>query len=121
MRTLVTAVVLGLAISVAQASEPRVIEITLDSYTITPNTINVKANEPVTFRVHNAATFIPHNLVIHAPDAGIDIKIDAKAGKTATASFTPIQAGTYEMYCDKKPPIGKNHRDKGMHGKLIVE
>lgn len=121
MRTLVNAIVLGLAISVAQASEPRIIEITLDSYTITPNTINIKVNEPVTFRVHNAATFIPHDLVIHAPDAGINVKIDVKAGKTATASFTPIQAGTYQMYCDKDPPIGKSHREKGMHGMLIVE
>jgi len=115
------ALLLCLSLPVAQAAEPRIIEITLDSYTIRPETVTVKVNEPVTLKVTNAATFIPHNLVIRSPDAGIDLKIDVSAGKTSVASFTPVRAGTYEMFCDKEPPIGKSHREKGMHGKLVVE
>jgi len=121
MKTVLIAVLLMAGTAVVQAAEPRVIDIKLDSYSITPNTITVKANEPVTFKVSNAATFIPHDLVIKAPEAGIDIKINVSAGKTEQATFTPTQAGTYEMYCDKEPPIGKSHREKGMHGKLVVE
>lgn len=121
MNRLVPAILLFLVTAGAQATEPRVIDVQLDSYRITPDTITVKVNEPVTLKVSNAATFIPHNLVIRSPDAGIDLKIDVSAGKTAIASFTPVRAGTYEMFCDKEPPIGKSHREKGMHGKLVVE
>ena len=105
----------------AMAADPQVIEITLDSYTITPDRITVPANHPVTFKVTNKATFISHNLVIQAPEAGMDVRIDVRAGKTVEATFTPTRPGSYEMLCDKSPPIGKSHKEKGMHGILIVE
>lgn len=105
----------------ALAIEPRVIEITLDSYAIKPDRITVKAGEPVILRIKNAATFIPHNLVIKAPQAGVEVKVDVSAGKTGEVRFTPTQAGSYEMLCDKSPPIGKSHKEKGMHGMLVVE
>jgi uncharacterized cupredoxin-like copper-binding protein len=103
------------------ADEAKVIDVVLDSYTIKPERIVVKANEPVTLKLRNDATFIPHNLVVKAPDAGIDFRVDVRAGKTGEVTFTPTKAGTYEMYCDKEPPIGKSHREKGMHGTLVVE
>lgn len=105
----------------SQAAEPQVIEVQLDSYTISPDRIVVKVNQPVTLRVSNQAFFIPHNIVIKAPAAGIDVKLDLRAGKSGEASFTPTRPGSYEMVCDKEPPIGKTHREKGMHGMLIVE
>lgn len=105
----------------AVAAEPQVIEIKLNSYTITPDRITVKAGQPVTLKVKNEASFIPHNLIIKAPQAGIEVKVDVSAGKTGEVSFTPTQAGTYEMVCDKQPPIGKSHKEKGMHGVLVVE
>ncbi|HCU54005.1 MAG TPA: hypothetical protein DIC36_06910 [Gammaproteobacteria bacterium] len=117
----VFALLLVAGVSTVHAAEPRVIDIKLDSYSIIPDSITVKVNEPVILKVSNAATFIPHNLVIKAPEAGIDVKIDVRAGKTGEAAFTPTKSGTYEMFCDKTPPIGKSHKDKGMHGKLIVE
>jgi len=105
----------------ALAAEPQVIEVKLESYAIKPDTITVKVGQPVTLKVRNEATFIPHNLVIKAPDAGIDVKLDLSAGKSSEASFTPTKAGSYEMACDKAPPIGKSHKEKGMHGTLVVE
>ena len=105
----------------ALAAEPQVIEVRLDSYAIKPDTITVKAGQPVTLRVKNEATFIPHNLIIKAPDAGIDVKLDLAAGKSGEVSFTPTKAGSYAMLCDKAPPIGKSHKEKGMHGTLVVE
>lgn len=105
----------------ALAAEPQVIEIKLDSYTIKPDRITVKAGEPVILKVKNEASFIPHNLVIKAPQAGVEVKIDVSAGKNGEVRFTPTQPGSYEMLCDKKPPIGKSHKEKGMHGTLVVE
>ena len=106
---------------VALAGEATTIEVKLDSYTFKPDKITVKAGQPVTLKVANEASFLPHNLVIKAPDAGIDVRIDVGAGKTGEATFTPTKAGSYPMVCDKAPPIGKSHKEKGMHGLLIVE
>jgi len=105
----------------AFAADPQVVEIKLDSYTIKPDRITVKAGQPVTLKVKNEASFIPHNLIIKAPQAGVEVKVDVSAGKTGEVSFTPTQPGTYEMVCDKQPPIGKSHKEKGMHGVLVVE
>jgi plastocyanin len=112
---------LGFVAPLALAADPQVISVELDSYTIRPDTITVKAGQPVTLKATNKATFIPHDLVIKAPEAGIDVKLDVRAGKSGEVTFTPTRAGTYEMFCDKAPPIGKSHKEKGMHGKLIVE
>ena len=103
------------------AAEPQVIEVRLESYAIKPDKITVKAGLPVTLKVTNEATFIPHNLVIKAPEAGIDVKLDLRGGKSGAVSFTPTRAGSYEMVCDQQPPIGKSHKEKGMHGTLVVE
>jgi plastocyanin len=105
----------------ALASEPQVVTLEMDSYSFKPDTITVKTGQPVTLQVKNVATFIPHNIVIKAPDAGLDVKLDMRAGKSGEATFTATKAGTYEMVCDKAPPIGKSHKEKGMHGKLVVE
>jgi len=105
----------------ALAAEPQVIEVQLESYAIKPDKITVKVGQPVTLKVKNEATFIPHNLIIKAPEAGIDVKLDLSAGKSGEVSFTPTKAGSYEIICDKAPPIGKSHKEKGMHGTLLVE
>lgn len=104
----------------AAAAGPQVIEVRLESYAIKPDTITVRIGQPVTLRVKNEATFIPHNLVIKSPGAGFDVKLDLAAGRSGEVSFTPAQAGNYEMFCDKAPPIGKSHKEKGMHGLLVV-
>lgn len=109
------------ALAAEPQATPQVIEVKLDSYTIKPDKITVKAGQPVTLKVKNEASFIPHNLIIKAPQAGVEVKVDVGAGKSGEVSFTPTQPGSYEMICDKSPPIGKSHKAKGMHGLLIVE
>ena len=118
--TLLTVLILAL-VNPVMAADPRVIEVTLDSYSITPDHIVVHVNEPVTLKVTNKATLIPHDLVIKAPEAGIDVAVDLRAGKSGEATFTPTRTGTYEMFCDKKLLFFKSHKDKGMHGMLVVE
>ncbi len=107
-------------LSLLEAGEPRVIDIRLGSYYIKPDKISVKASETVTLNITNEATLIPHNLVIEAPEADIHIKVDVSAGKSASVTFTPTKTGIYEMSCAKKPPFGKSHKEKGMHGILEV-
>ena len=102
------------------AGEPRVIDVRLGSYYIKPEKISVKVGEVVTLSIINDATLIPHNLVIEAPEAGIHVKVDVSAGKSASITFTPTKTGSYEILCSKKPPFGKSHKEKGMHGTLEV-
>jgi len=109
------------AAATVHAAEPQIITIELDSYSFKPDTLTVKAGQPVTLKATNKAWFIPHNIVIKAPEAGLDVKLNLGGGKSGEVTFTATKAGTYEMLCDKQPPIGKNHKEKGMHGKLIVE
>lgn len=103
------------------AAEPMIVDVKLDSYSIKPDKITTKVGQPVTLKVVNEATFLPHNIIIHAPEAGINVKLNLSAGKSGEVSFTPTKAGSYEMVCDKTPPIGKSHKEKGMHGTLVVE
>ena len=49
------------------------------------------------------------------------MNVDLRGGKSGEASFTATKAGSYEMVCDKQPPIGKSHKEKGMHGTRVVE
>lgn len=115
------AAVLAISTIAVQAAEPQVINVKLDSFKIIPNQITVKAGQPVTLKVKNDAWFISHDLVVKAPDAGIDIKVNLGGGDSGEATFTPTKPGTYKMYCDKKSPGGETHDDKGMHGTLVVE
>jgi uncharacterized cupredoxin-like copper-binding protein len=110
----------ALNVSIALAAEPQAIEVKLGGYYIKPEKITVKRDQPVTLNLVNEATLIPHNLVIKAPEAGIDVKVDVSAGKTASVSFTPTKSGSYEMICSKEPPFGKSHKEKGMRGVLEV-
>ncbi len=101
-------------------SESQVISVKLGSYYIKPDKIVVKVGQSVTLNIVNEATFIPHNLAVEARDAGIDFKADVSAGKSASVTFTPAKTGTYEMMCTQKPPFGKSHKEKGMHGTIDV-
>jgi uncharacterized cupredoxin-like copper-binding protein len=105
----------------ATAAEPQTIEVRLGNFYIKPDRITAKAGQPVTLNLVNEEGFFPtHDLVIQAPEAGIDIKVDVPAGKRVSVSFTPTKPGSYEMYCSKQPPFLASHREKGMHGTLEV-
>lgn len=84
-----------------------------------PNYIVVKVNKPVELKVKKTAGYILHNLIVKAPEAGIDFTIDLKSDSQAVR-FTPIKTGKYPIYCDKKMFWFKSHREKGMEGLIEV-
>lgn len=65
------------------------------------------------------ASIIPHNIVIRAPEAGIDVKESLGTGPK-TIKFTPVKTGKYTFYCDKKLLFFKSHKEQGMEGVLEV-
>lgn len=91
--------------------------ITLDSYSYTPNHVIVEAGKPVELTLTSVTTITPHNFIIKE----LSVEQDVSAGKTVTIKFTPTQAGTFPIYCDKRLWPLPSHRDKGMEGKLEVK
>lgn len=95
------------------------IEITAGEYYFDPAHIVVKVNVPVELRVKKEPGFVPHNIVVRAPDAGMNFDVGLKK-ETLPIRFTPTKTGSYEMFCDKRLLFFKSHRDKGMNGMIEV-
>ncbi len=96
------------------------IEIFGDSYFFDPNDIVVKVNVPVEIKIRQASGITPHNFVLHAPEAGMDIRLDLTT-EPQIIRFTPTRAGEYAFDCDKKFLFFESHKEKGMTGILVVK
>lgn len=96
------------------------VEITGGEYYFDPNVIVVKVNVPVELKVKKAAGYVPHDIVVDSPDAGIKFKTDLSSKEPSVIKFTPTKVGTYPMYCDKQLLFFKSHRERGMEGKIVV-
>ncbi len=94
--------------------------VTLDSYSYSPNHLIVEAGKPVELTLISVTTITPHNFIIKDPAGSLVVEQEVSAGKTVTITFTPIQPGTFPLYCDKRLWPMPSHRDKGMEGTLEV-
>lgn len=88
-------------------------------YFFNPNYIIVKVNVPVELTVTKEPTIVPHNIIINAPEAGIDIR-ETFGKNPKLIKFTPKKTGKYPFYCDKRFLFFKTHKEKGMEGVLEV-
>ena len=91
------------------------VEVVGGDYYFLPSHIVVKANVPVEMTVRRDTILVPHDIVIKAPEAGININ-ESMERKPKTFFFTPTKAGKYPMYCDKQFLFMKSHRENGMEG-----
>lgn len=89
------------------------------SYFFKPNHIIVKVNVPVELSASRESGITPHDLVIRAEDAGLNVKEDLGTEPKKIA-FTATKPGKYAIYCSKKLPFMAGHREKGMEGILEV-
>ncbi len=96
------------------------VEVLGGEYFFDPNYIVVKVNKPVELVVKKASGYVPHDMVVKAPEASIDFKADLDSNKPETIKFTPTKVGKYPMYCDKKLLFFKSHKDRGMEGIIEV-
>jgi len=108
------------AVAVIGADGVQHVEITGGEYFYDPNYIVVKVNVPVELKVKKTSGYVPHDIVVKAPDAGIDFKTDIGSKDPAIIKFTPTKVGKYPMYCDKKLLFFKSHRERGMDGMIEV-
>jgi plastocyanin len=91
-----------------------------DSYAFIPNHLIVKSGKPVELTFKSVTWVVPHNVIIDDPQSGLNIRQEIPAGGSLTITFTPMVPGTFAIYCDKKLPFLKSHREKGQEGVLEV-
>ncbi len=94
-------------------------EVLAGEYFFNPDYIIVKVNVPVELKVRKEPSIVPHDFVLKAPEAGIDV-LESLGKDSKSVKFTPTKPGKYPFYCDKKLIFSKSHREKGMEGVLEV-
>lgn len=106
---------------VASAGEDGVqrVEVIGGEYYFEPNYIVVQVNKPVELSIRKPGWFIPHNIIVKAPEAGIDFDV-AMGNEFKPIRFTPTRTGKYVMYCDKSFLWFETHQHKGMEGIIEV-
>jgi plastocyanin len=125
----IAAVVVALCISASAQESVTVVPVDKDgvqrvdivggSYFFKPNHIVVKVNIPVELKVSKESGLIPHDLVAKSPEAGIEFQ-ESLSTTPKIIKFTPTKVGKYPLYCSKKAPFSKSHREKGMEGVIEV-
>ena len=95
------------------------VQLVAGDYYFRPDYIVVKVAVPIELIVRRETFFVPHGLVLNAPEAGIAIDEELSTEPT-TVSFTPKAVGKYPFYCDKQLLFFKSHRARGMEGVLQV-
>lgn len=95
------------------------VEIKGGDYYFEPNNIIVKVNVPVELTVKKAPGYIPHDIVMNAPEAGMSFKVDFNK-EGSIVKFTPTKTGKFPFFCDKKLLFFESHRKKGMEGTIEV-
>lgn len=95
------------------------VELLGGSYFFRPKHIIVKVNVPVELKVKKESGVAPHNIVIKAPEAGVEFD-ESMGTEPKVIRFTPKKTGSYTFYCSKKLLFFESHRDKGMKGVLEV-
>ena len=95
------------------------VEVIGGGYFFNPRRIIVKVNLPVELKIRKESGLVPHNFVLKAPEAGMDIDLSLET-EPKVVKFVPNKPGTYPFYCSKKLLFFESHRDKGMKGVLEV-
>lgn len=90
------------------------------NYYFDPKVIVVKVNVPVELKVRKEGGVAPHDIAIRAPEAGIDFDQELRS-EPQVVRFTPTKVGEYEFVCTKRFLFFKSHKERGMHGTLVVE
>jgi len=95
------------------------VSVSAGEYFFDPNYIVVKVNTPVELSIKKTDGFVPHNIVMESPEAGI--AFDESIGKDEKViRFTPTKTGEFPFYCTKRFLFFKSHREKGMKGIVKV-
>lgn len=100
-------------------ADVQIVSVQGGSYFFKPDRITARANVPIELKLSKSRGLAPHNFVIEAPEAGVQVK-ETIGGEPKTIRVTFSRPGEYAFFCSKKTPFGKTHRARGMEGKIVV-
>ena len=114
--------VLAPTMALATQNNPGVqrVDMDLGDYQFHPKIVSIAAGTAAEWVLTNRDAITPHNFIVEAPEAGMEVDLDVPAGKSATIVLRPTRPGTYTFYCDKKLLFFPSHREKGMEGQIDV-
>ncbi|MBI5588415.1 MAG: cupredoxin domain-containing protein [Deltaproteobacteria bacterium] len=95
------------------------VEVAGGSYYFKPERIIVRVNAPVELKLRNESSVTPHDFILKAPEAGIDISVTLR-GEPTVLYFTMKKTGVYTFYCGRRFLFFKSHRNRGMEGTIEV-
>lgn len=101
------------AVAGDSAEGPGTVVVGLDTMRFNPETISVKAGEPVKITFRNAGILI-HDYISEGADRNVKLA-NIGGGKQASGIFQASKPGTYNVVC-----IQPAHKEAGMVGKIIV-
>ena len=96
------------------------VDMDLGDYQFHPKTISIAAGTSAELILTNRDLITPHNFIVEAPEAGMEVNLEVPAGKSGTIVLRPTRPGTYAFYCDKQFLFFASHREKGMEGQIEV-
>lgn len=96
------------------------IELVADNYFFRPNYLVVQAGVPLELTIIRESRLVPHDFVLRAPEAGIEVNESIGRDGT-TIRFTPRRPGKFTFYCGEKLLFLDSHREKGMEGIIEVK
>ena len=98
------------------AQQVKEVEVVAENMSYSPNEIRATPGQQLRVTLINKGKE-EHNIEFELPEGDKELESPVQPGNRATLSLqAPQKAGTYTIYC----PV-KNHKEKGMTGKLIVE
>ena len=114
--------VLAPAMALASQDNPGVqrVDMDLGDYQFHPKTVSIAAGTAAELILTNRDSITPHNFIVEAPEAGMEVNSEVSAGESVTIVLRPTRPGTYTFYCDKQFLFFESHREKGMEGQIKV-
>ena len=110
------------AMAIAAQDNPGVqrVDMDLGDYRFHPDTVSIVAGTSAELILTNRDSITPHNFIVEAPEAGLEVNLQVPAGESVTVVLRPTRPGTYAFYCDKQLLFFESHREKGMEGQIEV-
>ena len=96
------------------------VDMDLGDYQFHPKTLSIAAGTTAELILTNRDSITPHNFIVEAPEAGMEVNLEVSAGESATIVLRPTRPGTYTFYCDKQFLFFESHREKGVEGQVKV-
>ncbi len=85
------------------------IDMDLGDYQFHPKTVSIAAGTSAELILTNRDLITPHNFIVEAPEAGMEVNLDVSAGESATIVLRPTRSGIYTFLRQaasvfRKPP-----------------